>query len=62
MVGMQGLWLPGVSGLSSMQRLRLWWLWLRLLCLVGSLPLLLEASRSDRVNGARLPNPLGRTG
>jgi hypothetical protein len=50
-MGMQGLWLQRVwvSGLSSLPRLRLWRLWLRLLCVVGSLPLLLEAGsfRSD---------------
>jgi hypothetical protein len=44
-MGMQGVWLQRVwvSGLSSLQRLRLRRLWLRLLCVVGSLPLLLEA-------------------
>ena len=50
-MGMQGLWLQRVwvSGLSSLPRLRLWRLWLRLLRVVGSLPLLLEAGsfRSD---------------
>jgi hypothetical protein len=49
MVGMQGLWLQGLSGLSSLQRLRVWRLWLRLLCVMGSVPLLLKAGtfRSD---------------
>jgi hypothetical protein len=45
-MGMQGVWLQRVwvSGLPSLPRLRLWRLWLRLLCVVGSLPLVLEAS------------------
>ena len=42
MVGMQGLWLQSLSGVSSLPRLRLRRLWLRLLCVVGSVPLLLK--------------------
>ena len=43
-MGMQGLWLQRVwvSGVSRLPRLRLWWLWLRLLRVVGSLPLVLD--------------------
>jgi hypothetical protein len=63
-MGMQGLWLQRVwvSGLSSLPRLRLWRLWLRLLRVVGSLPLLLEEPVAIGSTALGLPNSLGRTG